>query len=161
MASASMLDFIRLSELPDLAASCASFHAGLAGDDTAEGFEMRLAAFRKLALDGEREDAIIAYRADGEKEGQIVGLAVLVQTDLEAFDDLGPWVSAISVAADQKDTPLVFDMVEKVETIARDYGHEELFIATAEPDQHRARGYQIIEPFDKNGSEHWVLGKAL
>nr|WP_321445050.1 hypothetical protein [uncultured Cohaesibacter sp.] len=161
MDSDHMLDFIRLSELPDLAASCASFHAGLAGDDTAEGYEMRLAAFRKLALDGEREDVIVAYRADGAKEGQIVGLAALVQTDLEAFDDLGPWVSAISVATDLKDTSMVLDMVEKIEAIAREYGHEELFIATAEPGQHRARGYQIIEPFDKNGSDYWVLGKAL
>lgn len=155
------LDFIRLSELPDLAAPCAAFHADLSGDDSIEGYEMRLAAFRKLALDGEQEDAIVAYRADGEKEGQIVGLAALVQTDTEAFDDLGPWISGISVAPDLKGSSLALDLVEKVEAIARDYGFEELFVATGEPDLHRTRGYQKIEPFEKNGSEFWVLGKAL
>lgn len=161
MAATPLVEFIRLSELPDLASQCAAFHAGLSGDDSAEGYEMRLAAFRKLALDGEKEDAIVAYMSGGDKEGQIVGLAALVETDSEAFDDLGPWISGISLAASHKDSGLVLELVEKVEAIAREFGNEELYIATAEPDPLRSKDYQNIEPFDKNGSEYWVLGKAL
>ena len=166
------LNFIRLSELPDLVEACAAFHANITRDpnatedDISDGYDMRLAAFRKLALDGEQEDAIIAYRTEEDMAGErvlgmIVGLAALVQTDLDAFDDLTPWVTGIAIEPDDADDDLALTLVVKTEEMARDYGYSELFLATAEPDFFQAAGYQKIEPFDKNGSDYWVLGKAL
>ena len=144
-----------------MAEACATFHAGLTADDSEEGLEMRKAAFRRLALDGEDEDAILCLRAQGEEAGQIAALAVLVQSELEAFNDLGPWLTGLLSDPSCDHDALQAALCEQIEQLADELGYAQIFVQTLDAATFKARGYAEIEPFEKDGKEHWVLGKAL
>nr|WP_321457732.1 hypothetical protein [uncultured Cohaesibacter sp.] len=164
-------EFVRLSDLPDLAELCASFHALASGDESAEGFDMRHAAFRKIALDGEEEDGVVALHKEGDRTGQLAGMAVLVRTEMDAFEDLGPWLTGLLVKPE--DSALRAELVMQLETVAAEFGYGEIFVqamdaapltaaeTAADKSFFENLGYGEIEPFEKAEKEYWVMGKAL
>ena len=155
------IEFLRLSDLPQLVGEVARFHAFQTGDSSEDGLEMRRAAFQKLALDGEEEEALLAVIPDGERAGDIVGLVVLVKEELEAFDDIGPWLTGLLTDKELSDSDLANRLVGQLEEIAMEFGYGQLFVQTVSTEAYKARGYAKIEPFDRDGVEYWVLGKAL
>lgn len=155
------MEFVCLSDIPDLVEAVARFHADLTGDDSDDGLEMRRAAFRKLALDGEEEDVILGLRSDEGGAGEILGIAVLVKSEMEAFDDLGPWVTGILVRDKAGAGKLSADLVHQIEIVATQMGYGQLFAHSSDTSFWKKQGFAEIEPFDKKGAEHWVIGKAL
>ncbi|WP_319533675.1 hypothetical protein [uncultured Cohaesibacter sp.] len=161
------IEFVRLSDLPDLVSECASFHArmsdtnGEGASDDGGAMDMRKAAFRRLALDGEEEDAIVGIVSDGFRGGQIAALAVLVKAEMEAFDDLGPWMAGILVDPAYDQGELKEDICAEVEELADELGYAQIFVHTDDAEPFKAIGYAEIEPFTRDDKEHWVLGKAL
>nr|WP_319516462.1 hypothetical protein [uncultured Cohaesibacter sp.] len=157
-----MVEFIRLSDCPAIVEQCASFHATLSGDDSGEGLEMRIAAFRRLALDGEQEDGIVALFDEGDQKGKIAGLAVLLAAELEAFEELGPWQTGMKISPAVKDQEaLKSALSDQIEDLALDLGHDQIFVHADERGWFEARGYSEIEAFERGGETLWVLGKAL
>lgn len=156
-------EFVRLSDLPDLAELCASFHATVTGEESPDGLDMRYAAFRKIALDGEEEDGIVALYRDGPKAGQLAGMAVLVRTEMEAFEDLGPWVTGLAVRS--QEAALRSALVSQLEMVATELEYGEIFAQTQETEQDKGffemHGYREVEPFKKAQKDYWVMGKAL
>ena len=161
------IEFVRLSDLPDLVGECAHFHARMSdtngeGASNADGaLDMREAAFRRLALDGEEEDAVIGIVSDGFRGGQIAALAVLVKAEMEAFEDLGPWLAGVFVDPVYDQGGLKEDLCAEVEDLADELGYAQIFVHTDDIEPFKALGYAEIEPFTRNDKEHWVLGKAL
>lgn len=155
------MEFVRLSDIPDMAEMVARFHADMTGAESDDGFEMRKAAFQKLALDGEEEDAILAFLPDEYGGASIVGMAVLVKTEMEAFDDLSPWITGILITDVSDMVKLTADLIHQIEIIATQIGYGQIFAHTADTTFWKKQGFTEIEPFDKDGSEHWVVGKAL
>lgn len=155
------MEFVRLSDIPDMVEAVARFHAELTGDDSDDGLAMRKAAFQKLALDGEEEDVVLGFSVNQEGAGEILGMAVLVKTEMEAFDDLSPWVTGILVEDGPDKCDLTADLVHQIEIIATQIGHGQIFAHTAETSFWKKQGFAEIEPFEKDGVEHWVVGKAL
>ena len=157
-----MVEFVRLSDYPAIAEQCASFHARLSGDDSCEGLEMRIAAFRRLALDGEQEDGIVALFDQGDDKGKIAGLAVLLEAELEAFEELGPWLAGMKISQAVKDQEtLKSELSDQVEALALDLGNDQIFVHADERGWFEARGYSEIEAFERGGETFWVFGKAL
>ncbi|SNY92757.1 hypothetical protein SAMN04515647_3026 [Cohaesibacter sp. ES.047] len=161
------IEFVRLSDVPDLVPDCAHFHAALSiGDGAGErdekaAMDMRKAAFRKLALDGEEEDAVVGLISSGFRTGQIVAIAVLVKSEMEAFEDLGPWLAAPLVDPAIDHGSLIDDLCAEVEELADEMGYSQIFVQSSDAKHYKALGYSEIEPFTKDDREHWVLGKAL
>ncbi|WP_316858111.1 hypothetical protein [uncultured Cohaesibacter sp.] len=154
-------ELVRLSDCPELVPLCAGFHARLSGDDSEEGLAMRQAAFQRLALDGEEEDGLVALVKDAERAGQVAGMGVLVRTDMEAFEDLGPWLTGLAVGNDDANETLRASLCREMELIAGELGYEHIFVQTEDAPFFMARGYEEVEPFEKDGMSRWVLVKAL
>ena len=160
--AAELYEFVRLSDLPDLAKMCASFHATLTGDDSGDGLDMRYAAFRKIALDGEEEDGIVALIREGDRAGQVAGMAVLLTKELDAFDELGPWLTGLKMTPDAQDTAgLRVALVEQIEALASGLGYDQIFAHSADKEWFENHGYGEIEPFERDGETFWVFGKGL
>jgi GNAT superfamily N-acetyltransferase len=162
------IEFIRLSDMPDMVEACALFHeqctspADGTAEESAARLDMRRAAFRKLALDGEDEDAILCLSARGNKAGRLVGLCALVQKELQAYEDLGPWLTGLVIKEDiNRHLKLESRLIEETEELARSLGYLDIFIHTVDPDNFRIRDYAEIESYEKEGAEHWVMAKAL
>ena len=156
------LEFVRLSDIPELVDACASFHASQTGcGEDADGFDQRKAAFQRLALDGEEEDAVLGLFSEGDREGEIAAMAVLVSTELEAFDDLGPWMSGVLVSPCCEQGEVLKRLSAEVEELADEMGYAHLFVHSTDLETYDALNYAKIEPFRRDDKEHWVLGKAL
>ncbi|PLW77001.1 hypothetical protein [Cohaesibacter celericrescens] len=153
-------EFVRLSDIPEQVQACARFHASISKDDSEDGFEMRKAAFQKLALDGEEEDAIVCFAAQGEQAGQIAGMAVLLKAEMTAFDDLGPWLSGLMVSPNCDTQKITDELVGHIEALTHDLGYAQLFMQTDNVAPFKAFGFTEIESFEKGNREHWVIGKA-
>ena len=151
-------EFVRLSDLPTLVEACSKFHAEHSGDQSENGLQMRAAAFQRLALDGEEEDAIVALRLG---IGTVAGLAVLLKSELDAFADLGPWLAGLTVSRSEENTDLKDRIRVEIETLADELGYTHICHHTHTPDLFKASGYQEIETFEKDGMAHTVIGKML
>lgn len=154
-------EFVRLSDLPEMTEACAKFHASQSGEQSDDGMQMRKAAFQKLSLDGEEEDAVLALFAQGQREGQIAALAVLVAKEMEAFDDLGPWLTGLMVSNCCEQESVKQALCQEIENLADELGYAQIFVQTSKPGFFEAQGYAEIEPFEKDGTDYMVLGKAL
>ncbi len=155
-------EFVRLSDIPQLIDDCARLHALVSEDDSHEGFEMRQAAFRKLALAGESgEDALLAINAEGDLAGQIAGFCVLLEKELEAFDDLGPWLSSLTYHPEGDQSELRAALTKEAEALARNTGASELYLHTPDKAAFEALGFAEIEPFERGDETIWVMGKLL
>ncbi|WP_319410648.1 GNAT family N-acetyltransferase [uncultured Cohaesibacter sp.] len=150
-------EFVRLSDLPEMIEACAQMNDTEWGDGSDDSLEMRRAAFRRLALAAEEEDAILCLASNGD----LAAMALLIENDLPEFPDLGPWLASLIVAPAYRKQGLSGRLIGEVENLAREFGHEALFIYTRSPQLYHSCGYQDVEQHNVDDALFHILGKAL
>ncbi len=108
--------------------------------------------------------------ADGEavfgagRGDALVGVALLVESDLELEPDLSPWLSGLYVAPSHRGRRIGELLIDRVEHAARSIGHERLYLYCRSgqlEDYYRQMHWHHEKPVEVDGQPFVVMSKAL
>lgn len=127
-------------------------------DGNARTLEQDMAGLRWLVADAGGCEASLAARIDGELAGSVL----LVQNELDARHDVGPWLAGLVVAPRARQRGIGSALVKAVEVHARAHGIERLYQYTWEARRFYALlGWHTVETFDDDGEPAMLMSRRL
>lgn len=145
-----------LENHPELVPLCARWNfeewsqsAGRTMEETVEGF------LGFLDPSG-RESAFVAFAS-----GLPVGVALLIDNDLESHAHLRPWLASLYVMPEMRGNGVGKALVQAVENAAREQGHTDLYLYTSEADYYQRLDWQEIETLTGDDAGLVVMARRL
>jgi GNAT superfamily N-acetyltransferase len=116
-------DIIDLADAPDLVDTCAAWSFGMWGCQSDGSLAKAQAGFASAATPAREAFTFVARHG-----GKTAGMASLRASDFKGRPDLTPWLSSVYVHPDHRRVGLARALVQRVESQAREQGHERLYL---------------------------------
>jgi GNAT superfamily N-acetyltransferase len=95
-------------------------------------------------------------------DGEPVGTASLVVSDLDQRPDLTPWLAGVYVAPEARGGGYAYDLVHAVEDAARAAAIPTLWLYTSRAEGlYRKIGWETVDSFDRNGELVPIMRRQL
>lgn len=149
---------IDLKDTPDFIPTLAAWHqAEWASLNPGESLEQRIARMGRYLSD----DALPRMFVWVE-DGQPLGTAAFVASDMSTRPEWGPWLAAVYVKADCRGRGIGATLVQHVASHAAAAGFSELFLFTPSKAHYYAkRGWQTLSQEDYRGQAVTVMKRGL
>lgn len=145
-----------LENHPELVPLCARWNYETWGRDDGRSREEIIDSFLDFLNPESRQKALVGFVS-----GVPVGLSLLIDNDLESHPELSPWLASLYVTPEMRLIGVGKAMVEATEEIARQQGHEELYLYTAETRYYERMGWQKLEELQDENAGMWILKKRF
>lgn len=130
-----------LEKHPELVPLCARWNFEEWGQPAGRTMEQTVEAFLGFLDRSSRQKALVAFAS-----GLPVGLALLIENDLETHMHLRPWLASLYVMPEMRGNGVGKALIQATESVARDQGHAELYLYTSEAQYYQRFGWQELEP---------------
>jgi len=151
-----MIEIIKLTERPNLAATCARWNHAEWGQ--AAG------ATEDQIIDGMHE---LIHATDGQAvraalwNGELAGFVLLIHNDLDSHPHLKPWVASLLVAPEFRGRGVAKTLMTSIEATAHELGYSEAYLYTDKPDLYRKMAWSDYEELTGDNEGMLILRKQI
>jgi predicted N-acetyltransferase YhbS len=153
-----LIVIVDLQDTPEFIPTIAAWHhAEWAALNPGQTLEQRIARMGRYLSDGLMPRMFVWV-----KDGQPVGTAAFVRSDMETRPELSPWLASVYVKAESRGKGVAAALVQKVVSHAAAAGFPELFLFTPSKEHYYAKlGWQTLFHEDYHGQRVTVMKIGL
>ncbi len=151
-----MFEIIDLADRPDLIPACATWNFGEWGEFHGGTLEQTVTDFQNLVQANDGQVARIALF-----DGELAGIALLIDNDLETHPHLKPWVASVFVLPGYRGRGIAKSLVGAIEKAAAELGHGGAYLYTDKPDLYRQIGWVDFEQLDGDYAGMLIMNKKI
>ncbi len=148
------VDFLR--NHPDCIEACTNWEYTTWGKDYGWTRERVMAGYKSMTRKENTEQAFVAL-----SKNKPVGTVLLIENDHENYKQYRPWLAALYVDPDYRRKGIARKLVTTVKDFAHSRGEDQLFLYTASPNIYSEMGWQIIETFEEDNSQRFLMNTKL
>ncbi|ATU93938.1 GNAT family N-acetyltransferase [Phyllobacterium zundukense] len=145
-----------LENHPELVPLCARWNFEEWGQSAGRTMEETVEGFLGFLDPSSGQKAFVGFAS-----GLPVGVALLIDNDLESHAHLKPWLASLYVMPEMRGQGVGKALIGATENSARNLGHTQLYLYTSEPDYYRPLGWQDFETLTGDDAGLVILARSL